>query len=504
MRAVSAMVAAAAAALCLAGASALPLSLLRHKNRAMLEERQAAAASLGGMLRLPQTQYFTQKTDHFDWTTETWQQRYWVNATFCADFNKGCPIFLYIGGEASESAYSAVAGEHVELAAQNGAYLATLEHRFYGGSLPKPDLTVDSLRLLSSQQALADLSAFVQALRVQTGLTDAKTSPLVTFGGSYPGALSAWARLKYPHVVHAAVSTSSPVRAEVDYYGYCEVVADALLSPIAGGSQKCYDATRAAFSQMHDRLNGSPQALAALSKQLHSCKPIQATENDRFAAMSAWAGEVMGLVQYNRLVLPKDSPRLNVERYCQNMTAAAKGEELASLATLLTASSSSCMQNTWAEQMVELDNTQADPQASGVGIRQWVWQTATQFAYYQGCNTQGSCPFAADMDIAGFGRQTEEAFGVPLQQTREAVDFTEGYYGSNTTAADRTFFVNGGLDPWHVLSVQRDLPQWGDVRSVVIDGTSHCRQMSPSSPTDPKQVVEAREKVAQAISEWLA
>jgi len=150
-----------------------------------------------------------------------------------------------------------------------------------------------------------------------------------------------------------------------------------------------------------------------------------------------------------------------------------------------------------------LVNTTADPASGGVGARQWTWQTATQFSYYQTCEQSTACPFAPDMDLSGFGRQGLQAFGVSLDETREAVQSSIDYYGSNTTAATRTFFVNGGLDPWHVLSVQRPLTSEGDVRAVVIDGTSHCRQMRPSSPSDPKQVIEARAKVAAAISDWL-
>eukprot|EP00957_Ditylum_brightwellii_P005997 454247-Ditylum_brightwellii.AAC.1 len=50
----------------------------------------------------------------------------------------------------------------------------------------------------------------------------------VTFGGSYPGNLAAWARLKFPHLVYAGVSNSAPVQAKVDFYEYNEVVASDL------------------------------------------------------------------------------------------------------------------------------------------------------------------------------------------------------------------------------------------------------------------------------------
>lgn len=42
------------------------------------------------------------------------------------------------------------------------------------------------------------------------------------------GSLAAWLRLKYPHLVHGAVSTSGPMEAKADFFEYHEVVSDAL------------------------------------------------------------------------------------------------------------------------------------------------------------------------------------------------------------------------------------------------------------------------------------
>ena len=47
---------------------------------------------------------------------------------------------------------------------QYGALFVVLEHRFYGDSQPFEDWTLDSLKYLSSEQALADLAYFIAKL----------------------------------------------------------------------------------------------------------------------------------------------------------------------------------------------------------------------------------------------------------------------------------------------------------------------------------------------------
>lgn len=59
-------------------------------------------------------------------------------------------------------------------------------------------MSVESLGYLNSEQALADLAAFRNAMAKKFNLTSSKW---ISFGGSYPGSLSAWFRLKYPHLV---------------------------------------------------------------------------------------------------------------------------------------------------------------------------------------------------------------------------------------------------------------------------------------------------------------
>ena len=61
----------------------------------------------------------------------------------------------------------------------------------------------------------------------------------VTFGGSYPGNLATWLKLKYPGLTAGTVGSSAPVFAQYDFYQYGQVVGAALANPAIGGSPRC-------------------------------------------------------------------------------------------------------------------------------------------------------------------------------------------------------------------------------------------------------------------------
>lgn len=79
------------------------------------------------------------------------------------------------------------------------------------------DLGVKNLSYLSSEQALADLAYFISVYNEKFNVFPKPR--WIVMGGSYPGSLAAWMRLKYPHLVHGAVSTSGPLVAVSDFKG---------------------------------------------------------------------------------------------------------------------------------------------------------------------------------------------------------------------------------------------------------------------------------------------
>ena len=166
------------------------------------------------------TFYGNQTLDHFACnerrTASVWRQRYFEDLSMWG--GAGSPVFLLMGGEGP--VYSSPGGLQRQLAAKHGAALITLEHRFYGASRPHPNMNATNLRMLSSEQALADAAQFINWWEEQhAGAANGATTWIV-WGGSYSGQLAAWLRLRYPSSVAGAVAFSAPIYAQLDFYQY--------------------------------------------------------------------------------------------------------------------------------------------------------------------------------------------------------------------------------------------------------------------------------------------
>lgn len=90
-----------------------------------------------------------------------------------------------------------------------GCCIAFVEHRYYGKSLPfdnKSFTAPEYSGFLTSEQALADFASILS-----NQLNKGNKRPVIAFGGSYGGMLSAWFRMKYPHLVTGAIASSAPI-----------------------------------------------------------------------------------------------------------------------------------------------------------------------------------------------------------------------------------------------------------------------------------------------------
>ena len=87
-----------------------------------------------------------------------------------------------------------------------GPMIVFAEHRYYGKSLMN-----NSLHYLQHEEALADFVNLIGYLKTEFNVS--KKSALISFGGSYGGMLTAWAKMKYPTVFDGAIAGSAPILA---------------------------------------------------------------------------------------------------------------------------------------------------------------------------------------------------------------------------------------------------------------------------------------------------
>ncbi|XP_054855282.1 thymus-specific serine protease [Eublepharis macularius] len=432
-----------------------------------------------------------QPLDHFNRQNPfTFNQRFWINEEFWR--HPDGPVFLYIGGESALSMFSVLSGHHVEMAEKYGALLVALEHRFYGASLNPDGLEDHNLFYLSSQQGLSDLVSFRLFITQKYNLTVNNT--WICFGGSYPGSLAAWFRLKFPHLVFAAVSSSAPVRAQLDFKGYNKVVAESLLNPVVGGSRKCHEAVAEAFSTVDSLIHA--KQMEKLAKDFHSCAALTEA-SDLVELVGNLASVFMGAVQYN----DKGVVWGSVAGLCRIMTNST-GSPYQRLMVVnnmfLESMKEPCLENSHKKMLEELRSTNLS--TSGVGIRQWFFQTCNEFGYYQTCE-DSTCLFSRLITLQSLVDICSKVFNISLNQLPEAVAFTNEYYGADLPKASRVLFVNGDIDPWHVLSVLKN--QSRSESALLINGTSHCADMRSSCPTDPLPLVRARKRINAQVGEWL-
>ncbi|KAH9111209.1 hypothetical protein AeMF1_014212 [Aphanomyces euteiches] len=268
-------------------------AVLRHKT---IHEILLDGPTVESVVETPADEWFeNQKLDHNDPSNNaTWRQRYHVNPAWFG--GAGYPVFVYINGENVADPTSTTSPNLFmnELAQKYKALVVSVEHRFYGQSQPRPDLTIESLKYLTSYQALQDLVAVQQHIIKQRNLTSA--NKWVAFGGSYSGVLAGFVRAKFPNNFVGSVASSAPVWAKTDFVEYSEKVAYGLKF---FGGDKCLNNVGQAMKDFHALMVSTKQEDADLFKRLFNpCAPIK-NDLDRAVLEVDMFGNFQSIAQYN-------------------------------------------------------------------------------------------------------------------------------------------------------------------------------------------------------------
>lgn len=437
-------------------------------------------------------EWYNQQVDHFSYGVQNklFMQKYLVNTDHWNRTNG--PIFFYTGNEGTIELFAQNTGFMFEIAPEFGAMVVFAEHRFYGASIPfgsKGYSHKQYYQYQSSMQALADYAELITFIRGH--YQGAQKSPVVVFGGSYGGMLSAWMRMKYPNIVQGAIAASAPV-AQFTGLTPCDKFGEVVTHTFANQSTECANIIRKSWSAINS-LTTTPKGRDWLNSEWKLCKPVNNTEDVKALKdylANVWTNLAMADYPYMANFLAP-LPAFPVLATCTPMRLYADTPQII-LKELFKGLSVYFNYTTTAKC---LDYASSDP--SSLSDEGWSLQSCTEMVM----------PFCYDGKKDFFEpqawnltQQDEECYKRWMTHP-EPFKMEMMYGGRNVKAASNIVFSNGLLDPWSSGGILEDVNE--SVLAVLIPEGAHHLDLRAAEPADPKSVIKARNIHKQNIHKWI-
>ncbi|KAF7192097.1 putative extracellular serine carboxypeptidase [Pseudocercospora fuligena] len=475
--------------------------------------------------------YFDQLIDHSNPKLGTFKQFYYYDTTYWR--GPGSPVVFFTPGEVNATRYYSYLTTNRTtgvLASQIGAATIVLEHRYWGTSTPYADLTTANLKYLTLENAIADMNYFATNVKLpfdRYGASNADDVPWVVMGGSYSGALSAWIASTAPGPIWAYHSSSAPVEAVGDYWGYFKPVQD-------GMPKNCSKDLALVIDHMDDILmNGSKQqqhdlkAMFGMTAVEHNDDFMAALENGPWL----WQGNQFytntGFFTFCDYI---ENAQSKSTKTIPGAEGVGVQKALAGYAKWWTEVE---LKGFCAQYGYTKDNNSVacfdtynpnnpmytDTSLSNTIDRQWVWMTCNEpFGYWQNGAPKGRPSIVSRLiDNAYYERQcglyfptgpNGETYGLKKGKTYNDVNkFTGGWNIDNTT---RMIYVNGDNDPWREASVSADLRTGGPLKATkqvpieIVPGGYHTSDLITQNGVVNAGCKAVQDRVVAQLAAWVA
>lgn len=170
---------------------------------------------------------------------------------------------------------------------------------------------------------------------------------------------------------------------------------------------------------------------------------------------------------------------------------------------LVTNDGSSCLANYQATVEAYRNTSQSSAAVQSAG-RQWLYQTCTEFGWYQ---TSGSIhqPFGSSFPVEFNTQLCSDLFSDNLTLTHDfihgLIDRKNVIFGGWNSAVQNVYFTNGLVDPWRTMGIQQDLNPSSP--ADIIPGASHCNDLSSISENDSSIMLAVKRRIRRLFANWL-
>jgi len=442
----------------------------------------------------PKEMFFNQRLDHYDPTDDQmFTQRYFVSDQYWD--RKNGPVFFYSGNEGNIETFINNTGFIWDIAPIFKAKVLFAEHRYFGKSLPfgkiKPSKkTKSKYSKLTSEQALADFVIILSKLKQEVEEKRNSSLKIISFGGSYGGMLTAWLRIKYPHIVTGGIASSAPINyfyGQVNCSSYDQVVTqDFLKVPYHG--ENCVKNIKKSwqlFKQFDEITNG----MKKLSNLFHVCSTLKSSSQ-----LIEWIKatfDELAMVNYpqpSTFLMPLPAWPLN-ETCKQVSNPNLEGFEL--LKAMFNAVS--VFQN-YTGKIKCFDINSID---STIDSSLWDYMTCTEMVQPFCSNGITDMFPLSNWNLSKFSQDCIAKYGTKVRPYWEVIN----YGGDNLKYASNIMFLNGVLDPWHIGGILTSAVE--SIESVLMWGAAHHLDLRHVHSDNPNSVKEAQQKEIQLIRKWL-
>uniref|UniRef100_A0A240PNB3 Prolylcarboxypeptidase n=1 Tax=Anopheles epiroticus TaxID=199890 RepID=A0A240PNB3_9DIPT len=434
---------------------------------------------------------FTSRVNHFDpQNPDTFEFNYLHNDQY---YREGGPLFVVVGGHYPINPYFMENSHFRDVAALEGAWLATNEHRYFGGSNPTPDYSTENLVFLRTEQVLFDLIEWIDFLRREVmGDPNAR---VILHGVGYGGALASWARQRFPSIIDGAWASSAPVRATTNFEEFAVEVGNIIR---AKGSDECYNRIFQAFNAAENLVDAGETD--TLSELFNTCEPVD-VENSLEIELFFFA-----MMLSLEAAMVEDYDIDNVARVCDALTDEQFDTGLDAVSAFLLdryANERECFDLSFENFVRYLTDEAIDAPANvEFGLRQSNYHDCTEFGYFE-TTTSPDQPFGTRVTYDLFLAECQAAYGEWLTKdvVYEGVRLTNFHFGADDPRITNVLYTNGELDPLRTVSITeytnllanaRVTPRafiGGDIQSI--------------SGMDSEELLETKKMAEEYISTWL-
>ncbi|KAL1734330.1 peptidase S28 [Schizophyllum commune] len=459
------------------------------------------------------TYYFDQLIDHNDPSKGTFKQRYWHTYEH---YEEGGPVIIMTPGEGNADGYwSYLTNSSINglLAEQENATAIVIEHRFYGESNPLPDLSSESLKLHTIQQAIDDLKYFAENVVLPMPNGDQLTpdkAPWVMMGGSYSGALTSWV-MTNTDFIWAGYASSAVVEAITDFWKYFEPIRQNM-------PQNCSADVQAVITYIDD---------IAAKNDTDALNKI--ADDFGLSDIADHFDDVVGTLRYNlwdwQSLSILTGPNGAFYQFCDALEVKDNGDvapEAGWGVDHAYAAWSSYFKNQYIDDYLSsggydsvfdafdtYDTNRTFWTSTEVdnSYRSWQWIVCNEVGYIQDAAPEGEPSLISRIVNPAYDlRQCVNFFPDYFPETPVPnVNATNTAYKGWDVQEDRLFFANGIKDPWReaTMSAEGVTTKSTDRQPIKIGDGIHCSDLSAKAGKADETIRAVQESALEYLHTWI-